>query len=171
MNDEQLILTWARPSLWREANRTIDYLVQRHASVLTRTSHAVCRIQAGFGQLFDLMEDLCSCTCSWCPEPCCAVARVWIDFCDLIFLHLGRLPIPDEQLFYENQKICRYLGSKGCTLERISRPWACTRYLCPTQMKILRKKGRPFQNALEHSITSIKDGRKILKAEFLRAIC
>jgi hypothetical protein len=33
--------------------------------------------------------------------------------------------------------LIRYWKPKGCVLPRMSRPWICTWYLCPTQKAIL----------------------------------
>lgn len=168
--NEHLILTWGRPALWREANQTLNYLVATHGERFARASMIAHKIRAYQERLHGLMDDLCLRTCPWCPDPCCLQARVWIDFRDLIYLHLGGLPKPGEQLFYADDSTCRYLGGKGCRLPRKSRPWACTRYLCPTHNNIIHQKGDVFRTSLEKSIQSVKNGRKRLEAEFMRVI-
>ena len=168
--NDHIILTWGRPSLWREANQTLIYLVERHRNLLTRASFEAQSICDNQATLSDLMDEICLRTCPWCPEPCCAVARVWFDFRDLIFLHVSNLPVPNDQPLYEDEKTCRYLGVKGCRLPRNIRPWTCTRYLCPTQMNIIRKKDSPFQAALEQAVWVVKSERKRLEREFMQVI-
>ena len=87
---------------------------------------------------FPLLDELCMATCTYCPDPCCFSAYAWFDFRDLLFAHLNGLAVPPAQLMTDRKMICRYLGVRGCTLERISRPWICTWYLCPAQLGALR---------------------------------
>ncbi len=168
--NEHLILTWGRPVLWREANHTLDHLTARHGKRFANAWAIARKIHAHQERLHDIMDQLCYRTCPWCPAPCCLKARVWIDFRDLIYLHLAGLPTPGEQLFYVDESTCRYLGPKGCRLPRKSRPWACTRYLCPTHNNIIRQKGDAFRTSLEKSIQSVKNGRRRLETEFMRVI-
>ena len=60
-------------------------------------------------------------------------ARVWLDFPDLLFMHLSGQALPLGQLRAQRSEACAYLGPKGCRLPRLSRPWVCTWYLCPEQ--------------------------------------
>ncbi len=89
-------------------------------------------------------QDICPATCSRCPEPCCLGAGVWFDYRDLIFFHLtGRLVPPAQPMARMAGDGCRYLGARGCRLGRLSRPWICTWYVCPTQTRRLRRDGDP----------------------------
>jgi hypothetical protein len=95
------------------------------------------------------------------------VAKVYFDFSDLLFLHLTHQPIPQDQLRHNRQDICRFLGPKGCTLSRIVRPWACTRYMCPPQMGVLRKRDPGTQAFFNDSILAIKVLRQDMESEFI----
>jgi len=86
----------------------------------------------------------------------------------MIFLHLRSIQVPPYQLIDDMKKNCRYLGSKGCTLDREMRPWICTLYLCPTQMNIARKQGSNRHEFLIRIIEEIKTERKKMEDEFIK---
>lgn len=146
------------------------YLIARHAKALKPAIKVARDIHAGQKKLHAFMDDLCRQTCPWCPSPCCMSATVWIDFRDLLYLHLSGLPLPDKQLLNERGATCRHLGIRGCRLPRQSRPWTCTCYLCPTQRNIIRKRGEAFRTSIDETIQAVKIGRKQLEAAFMRVI-
>ena len=119
---------------------------------------------------FLLIDELCAATCRYCPEPCCLSAKVWIDFQDLLFLHLSGQQIPATQLIENTEGDCCYLGYKGCVLPRIIRPWICTRYLCPPQMTNLRKNPARLKNNFDNVVNKIKTCRGEMENEFIRVI-
>ena len=85
---------WAATETWKTANRTLEYLIRRHGPNLIRAVGLARDIQVRLEWIFLLLDDLCTVTCPWCPDPCCLTAKVWMDFKDLLFLHLNghRLP-------------------------------------------------------------------------------
>jgi len=161
---------WNSLSVWQEANRSFNFLVQKNRSELNRAMALAQEIQNRFVSIFALLDDLCQATCPWCPDPCCLTAKVWIDFKDLLFLHLGGHQIPPKQLMANLRKVCRYWSLKGCVLPRITRPWVCTWYLCPTQKANLRQKPSYTQNKFSRLIQAIKDYRTEMEAEFIRVV-
>ena len=80
-------------------------------------------------------------------------------------------PIPPEQLLPNLKEICRYWSLKGCVLPRMSRPWVCTWYLCPTQQANLRQKARHTQDEFSRLIQAVKVCRTKMEAEFIRIVC
>ena len=159
---------WISPAAWIEANQSIKHLIRSHNAGLETAKNIAENIQEKLILLFPFLEDLCSLTCPWCPDPCCSHAKVWIDFRDMIFLHLRSIQVPPYQLIDDMKKNCRYLGSKGCTLDREMRPWICTLYLCPTQMNIARKQGSNRHEFLIRIIEEIKTERKKMEDEFIK---
>ena len=161
---------WNSMTTWKAAKWNLDYLIRLYRPELDRAVNFARKIQFRLESIFPLMDDLCAVTCPWCPDPCCLAAKVWVDFKDLLFLHLSYCQIPPVQLLNDLKKKCRYSSPKGCTLPRISRPWACTWYLCPTQMANLRKRPLAMQNMFSHAVQAIKNGRKEMEAEFIRVV-
>lgn len=161
---------WGSITAWQEANDCLDFLIRKNRSTLDRAFALAQKIQAGLVSIFSLLDELCVMTCPWCPDPCCLTARVWIDFRDMLFLHLAGHFIPGEQLFANFKETCRYMGSRGCKLPRISRPWVCTWYLCPTQKANLYRKDCKIQDKFSQTIEAIKVGRKEMEAEFVRIV-
>lgn len=161
---------WGSTTAWKAAKWNLDYLIRLHRPELDRAVNFAREVQVRLESIFPLMDDLCAVTCPWCPDPCCLAAKVWVDFKDLLFLHLCCRQIPPAQLLPDLKKTCRYSSPRGCTLPRITRPWACTWYLCPTQMANLRQKTHTVQNMFSQAVQAIKTGRKEMEAEFIRVV-
>ncbi|MDM8526527.1 hypothetical protein QUF80_24385 [Desulfococcaceae bacterium HSG8] len=161
---------WGKSSAWLEANQTMAHLIRIHGPKLGSVTALALEIREQLESVFPLLDDLCMATCPWCPDSCCLRAAVWMDFRDLLFLHLIGQEIPQTQLMGDLKQTCRYLGSKGCSLPRISRSWTCIRYLCPTQMAGLRKKSCSVQEAFDQSVQIIRKGRKEMEKVFIRVI-
>ena len=161
---------WGSKVKWQIVNRDLDYLIYRHYDALKDAVMLARDLQVRMVSIFSLLDDLCWVTCPWCPDPCCLAARVWIDFKDLLFLHLAGHPVPPEQLLSDFKESCRYWSPRGCMLPRISRPWVCTWHLCPTQKVNLRRKAPSVQEKMRHAVQRITAGRKAMETEFIRIV-
>jgi len=170
-NFNQDMPPWNSMTAWQEASRSLDFLKQKNLTDLDWAMFLAQKLQAHLGSIFSILNDLCKATCPWCPDPCCLSAKVWIDFKDLLFLHLGGHQIPSEQLLSNLKEVCRYWSLKGCVLPRMSRPWVCTWYLCPTQKANLRQKARHTQDEFSRLIQTVKVCRAEMEAEFIRIVC
>jgi hypothetical protein len=162
---------WNSIAAWQEANRRLHFLIQKNLSELDQAMTLAHKVQTRLASIFSLLDDLCQATCPWCPDPCCLSAKVWIDFKDLLFLHLGGHPVPPKQLLPNLKTVCRYWSLKGCMLPRMTRPWVCTWYLCPTQKACLRRKARHTQDEFGRLIQAVKVCRREMEAEFVRIVC
>lgn len=169
-NYRQDMPPWGSGAAWDAANRSLDFLIQRNRMKLDPTVILAQEVQTWMVSIFSVLDDLCRVTCPWCPDPCCLAARVWIDFKDLLFLHLAGHPTPPEQLLSDFKESCRYWSPKGCTLPRISRPWVCTWHLCPTQKVNLRRKVPSVREKFRHAVQQITAGRKAMENEFIRIV-
>jgi hypothetical protein len=163
-----LIIPWGFESEWQEVNEAIRHLINRHKNQLQNAESIAQSIVKQYDCLSPLMDELCLATCPWCPEPCCLHAKIWYDHRDLIFLHLANIDPPAGQVITNQQETCRYLGSTGCTLSRISRPFICTWYICPTQHGALKKMFEKAQKTTLHAIQNIKKLRNKMEDEFIR---
>jgi hypothetical protein len=161
---------WGATDIWRTANRDLDYLIRRYGPDMNRAVALARDIEAGLESIFLLLDDLCAVTCPWCPDYCCLTAKVWIDFKDLLLLHLMGHEIPPAQLLGDLKKTCRYWSLRGCRLPRIARPWICTWYLCPTQKANLCQRPKSVQDKFMRTVQAIKTGRKAMESEFIRIV-
>jgi len=161
---------WGSIAKWKIVNRDLGYLIHRHYDELKIVMKLARDLEARLALIFPILDDLCSVTCPWCPAPCCLTAEVWIDFKDLLFIHLCRHQAPPAQLLSDLKKVCRFWGLKGCVLPRMSRPWVCTWYLCPTQKANLRQKARHTQDEFSRLIQAVKVCRTEMEDEFVRIV-
>jgi len=155
---------------WRESNCALKRLLNIHRPVLGKATALAGAIHHGIERLAPLMERLCRRTCRFCPEPCCIASTVWIDFRDLLMLHLLDEPLPANQAATQPREACPFLGGHGCRLPWTRRPWMCLKYICPAQLNILTHSGRPDPAALNDTIDSIEDHRLRMETEVLRQI-
>jgi hypothetical protein len=160
---------WGSDANWSEANGSIDHLIRIHGAVLDGARETARRIQSRLISLFPLLDEFCLGTCVDCSSPCCVTATVWLDFRDLLFIHLSGQSVPPHQLIEKQPDSCRYSSETGCTLPRLSRPWVCTHYLCPLQKALLREKPSSMRTAFENAMASVRDDRVLLENQFLAA--
>lgn len=169
--ESEIYLPWGHPAAWHEANRTMEYLIRLHGPALNRAAAKAAEIQRVLASdIFPLMDELCLLTCPHCPDPCCLNATVWIDFQDMLFLHLSGQMIPPRQLMRGRKETCSYIGIRGCVLPRMSRSWTCTRYICPPQMSILRKKPTAVRSDFGKAVQAVKSARRETEEAFIRVI-
>jgi hypothetical protein len=161
-------IPWVSGSAWQEVNRILRYQVNRYENLLENAFTCTRGISEIMEFLFPRMEELCISTCPLCPDPCCLHATVWFDFKDLVFLHLAGFETPSGQLISNKHEPCRYLGPKGCFLDRNSRPFICTWYLCPSQREFLQKNMKKDEKPILASIRAVKTLRKEMEEAFIR---
>ena len=163
------LIPWPSDKLWSEANRAIHHVCQQQHHTLKMARKHAFQIQRHLLSIFPEMDVLCRNTCVTCKEPCCSVAKLWYDFKDLIFLNITETPIPNAQPINSYRDVCRYLGPKGCILDRISRPWICTHYICYSQTAYLRTYDPLRLRKMDACLFKIKQFRNGLEAEFIAA--
>ncbi|MBU2487966.1 MAG: hypothetical protein KKA60_01110 [Proteobacteria bacterium] len=160
---------WGDPWSWREANRSLAYLAALRSEDLDRAFSLAARVRRNVELMGPMLDRLCAATCPWCPEPCCLSAVVWLDFTDLLFLHLANITPPPAQLRDRTPDPCRYLSPHGCLLPRLARPWVCTWYLCPTQKRRLSQWPTLEKEALLSAQDRITRSRHHLSQAFIQA--
>lgn len=158
---------WGSPDSWSQANRTIRHLLAIHGTRLGVVVRTADRIRQYMADLEPFLEGLCNRTCRFCPDACCLGARVWYDYRDLVFLHITRQSIPAAQPQIPRNAVCRFLGVRGCRIERLKRPWICTRYLCPTQTTRLRRRAPDRLDWFSEMIRVIKHARIGMEKDFI----
>jgi hypothetical protein len=169
MNDAFSTTPWHTPALWREANAGLKHILQRNGSALDESRRLAYQLKQQLTSTFPHMNRLCREACPACTDVCCQRAWVWVDFRDLLFLHLAGIPVPDQQLLDRQGSPCRYGSPHGCRLERIQRPFVCTWYLCPAQVERLRKKPAGAKRLL-NTLQQIKKLRCRMENAFIQAV-
>ena len=158
---------WTTKPAWQEANRSIDGLIQRYAGMLSSAVTLAGLVRVRLESIFNILADLCHNTCPRCPDPCCLHARVWFDYRDLLFFHLNAMAIPASQPIETPNTTCRYLGFRGCILDRVFRPWICTWHLCPVQTGHLSNSCSHDGKNLSSVLNEIKALRKEMEQAFI----
>ncbi|MCB2147467.1 MAG: hypothetical protein KQI81_13410 [Deltaproteobacteria bacterium] len=155
---------------WQESNCALARLLAIHRRALGKAIAVAVEIRRDIDELTPLMAALCRRTCRFCPEPCCISNTVWIDFRDLLFLHLLEEPIPPCQATSGPDDPCPFLSHHGCRLPPRIRPWMCIQYVCPAQRAVLKKRGRPAAASLLGKIERIEKNRVRMEAEVTRRV-
>jgi hypothetical protein len=164
------MVPWEEAAQWREAQQSLARMASHHDEALQSTSVLAEDIHRRLQKLFPLMKAIGDHTCTRCADPCCETARVWYDFRDLVLYHLLHVKLPAVQPTDSAGGGCRYRSRRGCTLERIARPWICTWYLCPAQKAVLLEAGESFRSTILTGIEGIGQDRKRLESEFLSVV-
>ena len=165
------LIPWNTPESWARANERLRTALADAAPRLTSIRIEVDRLWAEMVAVAEHQQRLAAATCPWCPLPCCQVATIWFDRCDLVLSHLTGLPKPPGQPRIDPNLPCGYLGSRGCRLPRLHRPWICTRYLCATQRLRLRgnlRRGEVFD--LQTTVARLTVWRRSLTAAAMAVI-
>ena len=162
------LIPWNTRALWREANDSVAYLIRKYQDELADAVACAREIQHHLAGTFLQMDELGGVTCARCRETCCSVAKLWYDIKDLIFLHLLDVSPAQSQPLSTYRDTCRYLGSEGCILPRMNRPWICIHYICHTQMAYLRRHNRTALAEMENALACIKQLRNEMEDAFIR---
>ncbi|MGD9079845.1 MAG: hypothetical protein PVG96_10915 [Desulfobacterales bacterium] len=163
-------IPWAPPDEWQAVNGSIRFHLERYPEDFKSVVSFAQSVKHHLQSIFPFLHELCADSCPWCPDPCCLKAGVWFDFKDLLFLHFNNQPIPPAQPKANLGMPCRYLGPKGCRMPRLTRPWICTWYLCPTQTAKLRNGQHEKHKLMSRAMAQIKSERNLLENEFIRII-
>jgi hypothetical protein len=155
---------------WQESNCALSRLLTKHRRNLGRALAVAGEIRRAIDALAPWMAALGTRTCRFCPEPCCINNTVWIDFRDLLYLHLLEETIPACQAVSDPLDACPFLSPRGCRLPWRIRPWMCIQYLCPAQRAVLEKAGQPVSRALFEKIGRAGIYRIRLEAEVVHGI-
>lgn len=165
MDSHYAQIPWNTPYLWREANTSLDRVIEINRDELAEARRLAWELRAHLESIFPTMDNLCMITCPDCTDPCCQRAWVWYDFKDLMFLHLPHIPLPPGQLMGARGERCRYATPTGCRLARLHRPFVCTWYLCPAQIQCL---GRERKAVLNETMQTIKTLRRQIEGLFIQ---
>ena len=162
---------WKTSAEWQEFHHTLSLTISTRAAELKHARSLALGIQEQLRTTSDVMDRLGAQTCIHCPTICCLSAKIWVDFKDALFWHLSGQAVPLHQTISHVNQVCQYLGSRGCTLPRLTRPFVCTWYLCPTQVSRLQT--RPNHDAwegLQNTLTSVKRLRQKMENTFVEAL-
>lgn len=124
-----------------------------------RVRCAVDAIVECIARLDGLMDRFCALTCPSCQDPCCHGGKVFFNLADLITLTARDKPIPPGQTRTASGLPCRYLGPRGCALDRFSRPYVCVWFLCEPQMELLNQEPLRVQRDVIHMLQTIRTQR------------
>lgn len=158
------------PRQWLISNCALARLLECHRQRLSKSISMAKGIRKAIDTLIPSMAELSRRTCRFCPEPCCVTNTVWLDFRDLLLLHLLEAPVPARQASADPGVACPHLGHRGCRLPWAIRPWMCIKYICPAQRAILKKRGPPASAAMSAAIHRIDERRLVLEEEVVRRI-
>ena len=160
---------WNTDAAWHQIQNTLHAALSRQTAALKAARRHAAAIAHARDRLADLFDSLADATCAVCPDPCCRHARVWLDFKDLLFLHLNGEWLPPGQLRRDLAEPCRYLGRRGCRLPHRSRPWICSWYVCPSLRRALE---RDLPGGWRQTATwqrRVKDRRRAMETAFLNS--
>lgn len=162
------LIPYGDPAEWKEANQSIAQLCRRYGRQLQPAADQARELKEIYSVLAGRMDELGRQTCTLCPDPCCLHATIGYDLPDLIYLHLTGRRIPPYQTMMGKNDICRFSSARGCRLPRLSRPFICTWYRCPTQQSAVKKQTTTAGQQVETLIQQAKTLRRSMEQIFIR---
>lgn len=164
------VVPWPTATLWNEARETLQFSLSQAPDRMAVARQIADRLAHQLDLLADRFDQLAATTCDNCPDPCCAHAKVWLNFQDLLFIHLHNEILPPHQLRRNFDEPCRFLGLRGCTLPRLSRPWICTWYICPIQRQAMERDVPGGMAQTVATLARVKSLREEMEGHFLTAL-
>lgn len=158
---------WSSPDQWQEAGCAMTAVLGTRGHRFDALREWANLIRARLLYLDRFMNTLCADTCPDCTDNCCQRATVWYDFKDLLGFHLGMASVPTEQFTPLPKRPCQYLGSAGCTLSRLQRPFICTWYICAAQHEAMAAWAPSRKQYLINSLVAIKSARNRMEHLFI----
>ncbi len=165
-----MVIPWSTERLWWEIQEAFHLSLHHAADKISQARQHAKSIAHELDLLADWFEQLAGTTCRICEDPCCRHAKVWLDFRDLLFIHLHQEVLPPRQLRGNLREPCRYLGDQGCSLPQRSRPWICTWYICPSQRRKLERDAPWGSMQINAALLRVKAQREALEKAFMVAI-
>lgn len=153
---------WPTPALWRTANQAVLSLLANGSNML-QSRQVAATIGQRIASIDRDMQSLCQATCPTCAQPCCLNATVWYDFRDLLYLHASEAALPLSQISRQSGQACPYLSPTGCMLSRNQRPFICTWYICPPQVRLLDARPWRYRTDVRTVVASLKGLRRELE--------
>ncbi|MDJ0720100.1 MAG: hypothetical protein QNJ04_00615 [Desulfobacterales bacterium] len=163
-------IPWASAAAWREGQLSLTRTIAASRAELNAAAALAGRIIHRYDLAGDLFDELADVTCETCRRPCCLDAKVWLDFKDLLLIHLSGREPPPAQLRGDWWGRCRYLTSNGCALPRTSRPWVCTWYICPDQRRSIARRLPGAPARLARWWSEIASWREQMENAFILAV-
>ncbi|MCP4114235.1 MAG: hypothetical protein GY737_02325 [Desulfobacteraceae bacterium] len=161
---------WKIPEEWNQALQSIEIPAQRRWDKLENARMLAGCVRQDLTEISTRIEAVAGRTCTVCEDICCCRATVWFDFRDLLFIYLNFGRFPAGQITRTLNGACSCLSSTGCTLERLHRPFLCTWYCCPAQIRVMEGEGPGTRRAFEALLNRIKANRKALEDAFIAAV-
>jgi hypothetical protein len=166
-----LMPPWGSTAEWRELHHTLSHTIATCPGEMKRARNHAGAIREQLLFASEAMERLCAKTCTHCPAVCFLSAKIWADFKDALFWHLTDQAVPLRQTISHSSQVCAYLGRRGCSLPRMSRPFVCAWYLCPTQVARLQTSPNHDEcEGLQDTLASAKRRRKKMESTFVEAV-
>ena len=81
--------------------------------------------------------------CGSCANVCCINRHSRHDRSDIIFLTALGNEVPEDLSRRDETAPCRFLGSRGCVLERYQRPYRCTWFFCSSLLDHIAETSGP----------------------------
>jgi len=105
--------------------------------------------------------------CMDCSSICCSNRHSRYDRSDSIFLAALGLDVPEYDPDTGETAPCRFLGNRGCVLERSRRPYRCTWFFCtPLLDHIIRTTAPPDYRRFMRTLQSITEKRTRMIDDF-----
>lgn len=114
----------------------IAALFLSHKDELTEVVELALRVRDGIGRIEPFIEEATRSVCPACRKVCCVGKNSYYSYEDLIYALALGLRMEKRE---ERDDFCKFLGARGCTIERALRPSGCNWYFCDALYEYMEK--------------------------------
>ncbi len=116
-----------------------------------------------FNAISPFFEKHTSKVCPFCKKVCCIKKHGQYNEEDIIVLTALNIDIPSFKLEGEDTAPCRFLTGKGCSLQRLIRPFQCTWYFCePLHGSMLEDSSMTYNEFIDNFKKLVEIRRKLV---------
>ena len=152
------------PDGLKRAKKQIEEILSRNQAAFFEMVEIGKRLKAEYLRLEPMLKGFTESFCASCKNPCCVNRHGFPDFEDLVVQRCLGVKARTYEKGLKDTGPCKFLGPKGCVLNRLERSYRCTWYFCDRVMDGFQKR-KPHQFlSFEKVMGDIsRDRQKILK--------
>lgn len=150
---------------------SIRSLFSDHGYALAEVSRSARQAEILIEAISPLIEAYTAAACPECTSVCCIDRHSRFDRSDIIFMTALGKDIPEENSGIAETDACRFLCSRGCTLERSQRPYRCTWFFCSALLdQIMQRTSATDYRKFMELLLNITTNRTTMMSDF-ETIC
>jgi len=163
-------LTWRDSQRWERAAELLALWLKDNTPSAVALRQKSEMVHSGIAAIDPFIEQLTTVVCKECRDVCCRWENCRYDATDLVHLVTLGISVPVYREGLPDQGPCRYLASRGCTIDRTERPFRCTWHFCGALISHMTQKPQKAVRSFSIRFQEIQAIRQEIMALLLGSI-